>query len=83
MKNYEPRPIPTALQYLPTIISYSDGEGGNAGGGVAVWCPWLEHPVAAYTRVPQIIRNMWAHMVSKDNYKDIFLIEAVGPLIVL
>jgi len=80
---YEPRPIPMCLRSLPTIISYSDGEGSLAGVGVAAWCPWLEHPVAAYTRVPQVVRDMWADLAGKPSYKDIFLIEAVGPLLIL
>jgi len=54
-----------SLQYLPTIISYSDGEGSYARVGVAVWCPWLEHPVAAYTRVPEEIRDMWTSLAEK------------------
>ena len=83
LKSYEPRPIPTSLRELPTIISYSDGEGASAGVGVAVWCPWLEHPVAAYACVPEEIRSMWGRMAAKEDYKDIFLVEAVGPLLVL
>ena len=71
------------LRSLPTIVSYSDGEGSLAGVGVAAWCPWLEHPVAAYTRVPQEVRDMWADLAGKPSYKDIFLIEAVGPLLIL
>ena len=80
---YEPRPIPMSLQHLPTIISYSDGEGSQAGVGVAAWCPWLQHPVAAYARVPQVVRDMWGSMAGKDTYRDIFLVEAVGPLLIL
>lgn len=83
LKCYEPRPVPTSLRDLATIVSYSDGEGGTAGVGVAVWCPWLEHPVAAFTCVPQEVRDMWGQMAGKDDYKVIFLIEAVGPLLVL
>jgi hypothetical protein len=68
---------------LPTIISYSDGEGATAGVGVAVWCPWLPHPVAAFTNVPEQVRNMWASLSGKQEYRDIFLVEAVGPLLAL
>ena len=83
LRSYEPRPVPMSLHDLPTVISYSDGEGKGAGVGVAVWCPWLEHPVAAYVKVPQEIREMWAVLAAKKDYKDIFLIEAIGPLIIL
>ena len=45
LRNYSPRPVPTSLHTLPTIISYSDGEGGRAGVGVAAWVPGLQfHP---------------------------------------
>ena len=68
---------------LPTIVSYSDGEGSSAGIGVAAWVPGLEFPVAAYARVPKRIRNLWARMAEKREYRDIFLVEAIGPLILL
>ena len=80
---YQPRPVPTSLSDLPLIISYSDGEGTNAGIGVAAWASWLQHPVAAYTVVPDWIRLMWSEMAGKDDYRDIYLVEAVGPLVLL
>ena len=83
MRSYEPRPIPTSLRDLPSIVSYSDGEGGSAGVGVAVWCSWLEHPVAAFAYVPDELRKMWSDLARKDDYRDIFLIEAIGPLLIL
>ena len=67
----------------PLIVSYSDGEGELAGVGAAAWASWLEHPVAAYTRVPNEIRELWSTMANRDQYKDIYLIEAVGPLLLL
>ena len=81
LKNVRLRPVPISLQALPTIISYSDGEGGSAGVFVAAWLPWLDHPIAAYTQVPQRIRTMWAELAGRADYKVIFLIEAIGPLL--
>ena len=83
LKLYRPRSVPSSLGTLPLIVSYSDGEGSNAGVGVAVWCPWLERPVAAYTMVPREIRNMWASLRGKDSYHYIYRVEAVGPLLAL
>ena len=83
LKIYRPRPIPTSLAAMPTIISYSDGEGRMAGVGVAAWVPWLDHPVAAFAHVPDVIRQMWRSMAGVDEYKDIYLIEGVGPLLTL
>lgn len=83
MRLYKPRQVPTHALSLPTLISYSDGEGGYAGIGVAVWASWLPRPLAAFTRVPDKIRTMWATMAEKSDYKDIYLIEGIGPLILL
>ena len=68
---------------MPLIVSYSDGEGGMADVGFAAWASWLEHPVAAYTKVPSDIRSLWASMANTEGYRDIFLVEAVGPLLLL
>jgi hypothetical protein len=80
---YRPRPVPASLECLPTIISYSDGEGKYAGVGAAAWVPWLEHPIAVFGEVPTEIRKMWANLAGVKNYKDIFLVEAVGPVLLL
>ena len=60
-----------------------EGMGGSAGVGVAAWLPWADHPTAAYTKVPPRIRAMWSGMAGRADYKDIFLIEAIGPLLLL
>ena len=83
LKTYRPRDIPTSLKHWPVIVSYSDGEGRNAGVGAAAWCSWLEHPIAAFFFVPDEIRAMWAAMASKPEYRDIYAVEAVGPLLLL
>jgi len=81
--SYRPRPVPASLECLPTIISYSDGEGKFAGVGAAAWVPWLEHPIAVFGEVPIEIRRMWAKLAGVIDYKDIFLVEAIGPILLL
>ena len=83
LPSYKPRPDPTQLRSLSVLISYSDGEGKRAGVGVALWAPWRQFPVAAYTRVPDCIREMWAAVDGRSDLNDIFLVEAVGPLLLL
>ena len=65
------------------IVSYSDGEGRMAGVGAAAWVPWLEHPVAVFSMVPDWLRAMWAKCAKREQYRDIFLVEGVGPLLLL
>ena len=82
--HYKPRPIPTSLKELQCVLSYSDGEGGLAGIGAALWCPWLQHPLAVYTEVPKEWRDYWSEIsLSGGEYRDIYLIEALGPLLLL
>ena len=83
LRTYSPRPVPTSLELLPTLVSYSDGEGGDAGIGVAVWVPWLRRPLAAFLTVPESIRQSWAVARGTDQCNDIFVIEALGPLVLL
>ena len=77
-----PREVPVNPERLPLAISYSDGEGGMAGVGVALWRPASE-TLAGYIRVPSDLREMWLTRVSLAEAKDIFQVEAVGPLLVL
>ena len=81
--SFAPRPIPTNLESLVTLISYSDGEGGDGGVGAAVWAPWLERPLATFCYVPTSIRDAWAKARDSVEWNDIFAIEAVGPLLLL
>lgn len=83
LRTYDVRPIPSNLQGIPTVISYSDGEGRDAGVGAAVWVPWLQHPLAAFTHVPPEIRELWSYHTGSEGGRDIFMIEAVGPLLLL
>ena len=60
-------------------MSYSDGE-GTGGVGVAVWASDLDVPLAAYLKIPREIRRYWQQA---EEDRDIFEVEAVGPLMVL
>ena len=81
------RPVPASLTSKKVVVSYSDGEGGSAGVGVALWHRSLECPVAAYLRVPREVRLLWSkargHALPSERLNDIFSIEAVGPAVVL
>ena len=85
--NLMPREIPHSLTDRKVVVSYSDGEGATAGVGVALWHYSLQKPVAAYLKVPRVIRLLWAKAketaVESERLNDIFSIEAVGPLVVL
>ena len=68
------------MERLDLVVSYSDGEGAKAGLGIAVWssrCP--NGPLAAFCEIPQSVRNLWDRRAGKEEYNDIFLIEAIGP----
>ena len=86
LRKHVPRAIPVSLRHLKVVVSYSDGE-GTGGVGVAVWHPDLPKPRAAYMIVPWLLRRLWALQSSKTfkghDQRDIFEIEAVGPLIAL
>ena len=80
LASYTPRPIPAWLDGMEMVVSYSDGEGAEAGLGIAVWsskCP--KAPLAAYCKIPDAIRDLWSKQVTAER-NDIYCIEAVGPL---
>ena len=83
LNSYRPRPVPTSLESLPLVISYSDGEGGLAGIGAALWHPNEPRPLAVYAEVPPIVRAQWQAISGSEEYSDIFLVEALGPLMLL
>ena len=64
-------------------MSYSDGEGGQAGVGVSIFSNLAPHPRAAFATVPDVIRRLWARRAGTGVYHDIFLVEAIGPLLLL
>ena len=84
MKKYTPRPIPSSLKEMQVIVSYSDVQGARAGIGAAVWAPWLHKPLAVYMEVPERVRRHWSGYVDETGtYNDIFLVEALGALVLL
>ena len=86
MSSHVPRPVPVALASQRVVVSYSDGE-GSGGVDVAVWHPELACPRAAFFKVPRVLRRLWACQKERgfqdDDGRDIFEIEAIGPLILL
>ena len=83
LASYTPRAIPVFMDKLDVVVSYSDGEGADAGLGVAVWssrCP--NGPLAAFCKIPEPIRRLWSRQ-KEEGFNDIFLIEAIGPLSIL
>jgi len=88
-----PRPVFVCNGNRHTIVTYSDGEGSDAGVGVAAWCPHLlgDVPLAGYLEVPYEVRMLWSrqrehankHARSEEEWRDIIEIEAIGPLVLL
>ena len=77
-----PRVVPTNLSERRRIVSKSDGEGSEAGVGVALWEAELKLCVRVL-RVPEEVRILWDRQKNLGRFNDIFEIEAVGPLILL
>ena len=77
------------------VITYSDGEGADAGVGIAAWCRERigDRPWASFIEVPREVRELWqsqklsATQCVKTNpdveFTDIIEVEAVGPLLIL
>ena len=82
---HSPRFIPVFYEDRDVTVSYSDGEGSKAGLGIAVWSSRCgETPFAAYCEIPEEIRELWDKQREKEQeHRDIFLIEAIGPVSVL
>ena len=59
LRQAPPRPIPWRMDEMHVVISYSDGEGSDAGVGVAVWSSRLPQPQAGRIDVPADIRRLW------------------------
>ena len=81
--NYVPRTAPLLLATLKRVVSYSDGEGDAAGVGVCLYGSGLKSPLAAYVKVPMALREAWRTRTESSSPNDIFLIEAIGPLVLL
>ena len=76
------------------VISYSDGEGSDAGVGIAIWCPSkITRPWAGFITVLEEVSELWQlqhrHAVTQVEgnpeleFNDIIEIEGVGPLLIL
>ena len=80
-----PRPIPWHVADRPQVVTYSDGEGSDAGVGVAIWANCLDVPQAGMMDVPMNIRKLWSAQRAPNDGElhDIQEIEAIGPLIAL
>ena len=66
-----------------------DGEGSDAGVGIAAWCDSRLGPVplAGFIEVPDEIRALWSYQRASfhtdPEYHDITEIEAIGPVLIL
>ena len=79
-----PRELVAKPADLPLVISYSDGEGGDAGVGVALWSSRLPGgPEAGFMKVPPELRALWSHQRARSRWNDIYQIEGVAPLLIL
>ena len=84
LANYKPRYIPVFYESRDVTVSYSDGEGSKAGLGIAVWSTLQQKPFAAFCELPEEIRKLRDKQRAKEEeHRDIFLIEAIGPVSVL
>ena len=85
LKIAPPRPVPWKIEERHLVISYSDGEGCDAGVGVAVWSNRLAQPEGGLIDVPIEIRKLWAaqRLAASGELYDIQEIEGIGPLLVL
>ena len=83
LQTYIKRSISTSIQSRPLVVTYSDGEGDTVGVGVCIYSSKLTLPLAAFTRVPDLIRRLWSRRAGTGAYHEILRIEAIGPLVLL
>ena len=75
--------IPTNVSERRRIVSYGDGEGSEAGVGVAFWENKTQVVRAGVLRLPEEVRILWDRQKNSGRFNEIFEIEAVGPLVLL
>ena len=74
--NASPRPIPWMVSGRKLVVTYCDGEGADAGVGVAIWCDDLRKPQAGRVMVPDCVRRLWSSTRgSPDDPSTIFKIS--------
>ena len=76
------REVPVCITDKRLVVTYSDGEGAEAGVAVAAWASHLQRPLAAVLRVPVKLRALWRRQRARAEaagFPDIQEIEAVGP----
>ena len=79
LNNAPPRPIPWMVSGRKLVVTYSDGEGADAGVGVPIWCDELRLPQAGRMLVPDCVRRLWSSTRGspEDPFYDIQNIEGV------
>ena len=78
------REIPLNPMAVTRLVSYSDGEGADAGIGVALWSPDWPGPKAGYMRIPPWLRAAWRKQREQGMLcRDIYEIEGVAPALIL
>jgi len=76
------------------VITYSDGEGADAGVAIAAWSSTRvgDVPLAGFMEIPTEIRLLWAsqraraeaaHATGEVDFHDIMEIEGIAPLLIL
>ena len=59
------------MQSRPLVVTYSDGEGDTDGIESCIFSIKLSLPLAAFTRVPDEIRRLWARRAGDGAYHNI------------
>ena len=75
--------VPTNLSERIRIVSFCDGEGSEAGVGVALWESGTQVVRAGVLRVPEEVRILWDRQKNLVVFMTCFEIEAEGPLVLL
>ncbi|CAK0843649.1 unnamed protein product [Prorocentrum cordatum] len=79
-----PREVLTDPSSLDWVLSYSDGEGSEAGIGVVLWSSRLPVPEAGRIVVPRELRHLWHPTLDTDPLAtDVYEVEALGPILIL
>ena len=59
LDSFQTREVPVFVERRKTVVTYSDGEGADAGLGIALWsAECTSGPLAAYCQIPDSIRKI-------------------------